>query len=50
MQKCHGTFFKDNAPHLGATPLAYAAAFGLKTVFETLFLSKGEHGLEKGGG
>lgn len=39
MQKAHGSFFKDNAMHLGSTPLAYAAAFGLEKVFERLFVT-----------
>ena len=40
-QQCIGDFFVKNAAHLGATPLSYAASFGLRSVFETLFVTEG---------
>ena len=39
LQRCTGSFFNTNVPELGATPLAYAAAYSLSGVFEALFVT-----------
>ena len=45
MQKCAGKFFQDPPmKNFGATPIAYAAFFGLKRVFDVLFLEQDADG------
>ena len=44
LQTCTGLFFKFETPinHFGATPLAYAASFGLRAIFDLLFVNEAE--------
>ena len=50
MQRCAGKFFSENVPMFGATPLSYAAYFGFKSVFETIFGKRLEDGTYPPGG